>query len=62
MNIVMTIMAGSHPVQVAVKQVKGSFEAKTLGQHPVEAKADTFNGVLDAIAKRVAYSVDNEAA
>lgn len=62
MNIVVTIMAGSHPVQVAVKQNENGFEAKTLGQNPVEAQSETFNGVLSAIAIRAAHSTDTEAA
>jgi len=59
MNIVLTIMAGGrHPVQVAIKQQDGLFTAKILGPNPVEVSAQTFNGAIDAISKRAAYSAD----
>ena len=55
MNIVMTIMSGSHPLQVAIKRTAGGFHAKTLGeQNPAEVESKTFNGAIDAIGKAAA--------
>lgn len=59
MNIVMTILVGRFPVQVAVKAVKDGWHAKTLGeQNPVEATRKTFNGALDAVCMAAAHTRD----
>lgn len=60
MNIVFTIMAGGrHPVLVTIKRQGEGFHAKTLSTpNPVEAWSKTFNGAIDAIDKRAAYSAD----